>query len=315
MRRQEDIEDLFDPVQTYPNPDAAERLACLVGLDEHKERLHKMLTLLVVPSVLQDWAAKFHSSASTVINTVLAKPPLVILTGDVGCGKTALAESISDSIAREQEIDVTLFPMSLTARGKGAVGEMTQLLSKAFEHAHSTAKKIDRDKKGRTRGAIVLLIDEADALAQSREAAQMHHEDRAGVNALIRGIDRLANSRLPAAVIMCTNRLEALDPAVQRRAADILEFHRPDDKQREAVLRKPLSELGIKAPDIEKIVRATGAQEEDGNLNSVGFTFSDLIQRLLPTIVLDAFPSSPVEASKALKVAQEMRPTRPFGSL
>ena len=57
----------------------------------------------------------------------------------------------------------------------------------------------------------------------------MHHEDRAGVNAFIRGVDRLSNGQLPAAVIMCTNRLGALDPAVKRRAADILTFARPTD--------------------------------------------------------------------------------------
>jgi hypothetical protein len=33
-------------------------------------------------------------------------------------------------------------------------------------------------------------------------------------------VDRIANAALPAAVIMCTNRLDALDPAVKRRAAD-----------------------------------------------------------------------------------------------
>ena len=64
----------------------------------------------------------------------------------------------------------------------------------------------------------------------------MHHEDRAGVNAFIRGIDRIANAKLPAAVIMCTNRLSALDPAVRRRAADVLSFARPNDEQRRVVL-------------------------------------------------------------------------------
>ena len=39
----------------------------------------------------------------------------------------------------------------------------------------------------------------------------MHHEDKAGVNAFIRGIDRIANAKLPAAVLMCTNRISALD--------------------------------------------------------------------------------------------------------
>jgi AAA+ superfamily predicted ATPase len=60
----------------------------------------------------------------------------------------------------------------------------------------------------------------------------MHHEDRAGVNAFIRGIDRIANEKLPAAVIMCTNRLSALHPAVRRRAAEVLSLSRPAEEQR-----------------------------------------------------------------------------------
>lgn len=51
---------------------------------------------------------------------------------------------------------------------------------------------------------------------------QMLCEDRAGVNAFIQDVDRIGNSRLPAAVIMCTNRRGSLDPAVRRREADIL---------------------------------------------------------------------------------------------
>ena len=83
------------------------------------------------------------------------------------------------------------------------------MLSAAFDHVQEEAHK-RKDTSGTSRGAVILLVDEADAIAQSREAAQMHHEDRAGVNAFIRGIDRLANSKLPAAVIMCTNRIGAL---------------------------------------------------------------------------------------------------------
>src|SRR5258705_6280940 len=113
---------------------------------------------------------------------------------------------------------------------------MTQLLSAAFDHTLAEAAKL-KSASGKVRGAVILLIDEADALAQSREAAQMHHEDRAGVNALIRGVNRLANGSLPAAAIMCTNRLGALDPAVRRRAAEILEFTRPDDARRKALLK------------------------------------------------------------------------------
>lgn len=307
-----ETEVLFEPVRTYPDSDAAERLASLVGLDDHKERLCKMLTLLVVPDALRDWVDKFHSGASMLASTVLGRTPLVVLVGDVGCGKTALAESICDPVARKHGVHITLFPMSLSARGKGAVGEMTRLLSAAFHRMHAEASKLASSEGGSVRGAVVLFVDEADALAQSRDAAQMHHEDRAGVNALIRGVDRLANPRLPVAVIMCTNRPEALDPAVRRRATDVLEFHRPDETQRHAVLAGPLSELGLSKADIGEIVSATGPVEGGGTLDSVGFTFSDLTQRLLPAIVLNAFPSRAVEAHAALEIARSMRPTRPF---
>ncbi len=91
-----------------------------------------------------------------------------------------------------------------------------------------------------------MLIDEGDALTQSREATQMHHEDRAGVNAFIRGVDRLAEQHLPVVVILCTNRLSSIDPAVQRRAADIFRFVRPNGSaQRRAVLETHLTEAGL----------------------------------------------------------------------
>ena len=134
---------------------------------------------------------------------------------------------------------------------------MTQLLSMAFEYTLDEAAKL-KSKTGRARGAVILLVDEADALAQSREAAQMHHEDRAGVNAFIRGIDLITNARLPAAVIMCTNRLNALDPAVRRRAADVLSFSRPNDEQRAFVLSTNLEPVGLAEDHINALVAATG---------------------------------------------------------
>ena len=307
-----ETESLFEPALIYPDPDAQERFAGLVGLEDHKERLSKILTLLVMPSALRQWAERYHKGASSLLHDILlSRPPLVVLGGDVGCGKTALAESIADPVSREHGIQITLFPMSLSARGQGRVGEMTRLLSAAFEHTYSEAKKLACHDGGGSRGAVILLIDEADALAQSREAAQMHHEDRAGVNALIRGVDRLAKARLPVAVIMCTNRMDALDPAILRRATDTLAFHRPDRNQRNAVLAGPLEQLGLCQPHIEAIVDATGPRPlETGR--AVGYSFSDLTQRLLPAIVLNAFPSRPVGHRAALEIARTMRPTRPF---
>lgn len=301
------LDDLFEYRVNYPDFEPQGRLAKLVGLEDQKARLTKILGLLVNSAGLTDWAKKFHPGSEDLLETVLRRPPLVLLAGDVGSGKTELAETIGDAVARQEKINITLFPLSLSTRGQGRVGEMTQLISAAFDYTIEEAKKL-KSSDGRARGAVILLIDEADALAQSRENSQMHHEDRAGVNTFIRGIDRIANAQLPAAVIMCTNRLSALDPAVKRRAAEVLSFGRPNDAQRRSVLTRRLARLGI--PDIafDELVRVTGPRE--GNIP--GFTFSDLTQRLIPSIVLDAYPSQAINAGRAVRVAMEMKPTPAF---
>lgn len=306
MNSKPSLDELFDQRRVYPDIDARIRLDRLIGVDDQKARLSKILGLLVHPAGLETWAKRHHPGAETVLDTVLRRPPLVILSGDVGSGKTELSETIGDAVARQEKIDITLFPLSLATRGKGQVGEMTQLLTTAFDYTLAEATKLHA--RGKSTGGVILLVDEADALTQSRESSQMHHEDRAGVNAFIRGIDRLAQAKVPAAVIMCTNRLNALDPAVRRRAADILTFSRPDAPQRRYVLDNQLKALGFSSALIEGLVDATGARAGQ----SLGFTYSDLTQRLIPSIVLDAYPDRAVEGRRALEIAHSMKPTPAF---
>ncbi|MEO8481530.1 MAG: AAA family ATPase [Acidobacteriota bacterium] len=308
MTSKPQIDELFERRATYPDVDAQSRLARLVGIDEQKARLAKSLALLVNPAGLEDWARRHHHEGRALLESVLRRPPLVVLAGDVGSGKTELAETIGDSVARQERIEITLLPLSLSTRGQGRVGEMTQLLSAAFDHTVAEATKL-RSTSGRARGALILLVDEADALAQSRESAQMHHEDRAGVNAFIRGIDRIANAKVPAAVIMCTNRLPALDPAVRRRAADVLTFGRPTDEQRRTLLSDALGAVGVRRQELESLVAATGPRRGGPEH---GFTFSDLTQRLLPAIVLDAYPTGPISGTRAVEIARAMVATPPF---
>ncbi|RQR34806.1 AAA family ATPase [Burkholderia sp. Bp9142] len=304
------VSQLFERTTSLPDPDAAERLAQLVGLDEKIVRMKNMLSVLIHPAGLSRWLAAHHPSAARLAECIHRRPPLIILSGDVGSGKTELAETIGDAVARQEDIDITVLPLSLASRGQGRVGEMTQLVSAAFEHALAEATKC-KAQSGNARGAVILLIDEADALAQSRETDQMHHEDRAGVNAFIRGIDRLANAKVPAAVIMCTNRLAAMDPAVKRRAAEIFVFERPDDVGRLAVLSRCLDGVGLSAKALSKVVELTGPQGE----REYGFTYSDLVQRLVPAIVLDAYPSGPIREARALDIARSIAPTPPFREL
>ena len=134
------LDELFERRLTYPDFEPQERLARLVGLDEQKSRLAKILGLLVNPQGLERWADRFHKGdAKLLLDAVLRRPPLVVLAGDVGSGKTELAETIGDMVAQQEGIEITLYPLSLATRGQGRVGEMTQLLSAAFEHTVQAA--------------------------------------------------------------------------------------------------------------------------------------------------------------------------------
>lgn len=299
--------DLFEDIVHFPCPRSATDFDRLVGLDDYKKRLVKETLLLVDPGLLSEWNKKYHRGELVALDYFRSRPPLFLLAGDVGTGKTALARSFGNEVAEQARVQIHLYALSLNARGSGAVGEMTRLISGAFRQV--------RDAVAKTRGSsdkaglgIILLIDEADALAQSREAAQMHHEDRAGVNALIRGVDDIASERLPIAIIMCTNRLNAIDPAVRRRAAAIFEFRRPNCAQRLHVLRDALYGSGIAEHELQNLADATGKMLE----RQYGFTYSDLTQRLVPAIVLDAFPERPINADRAIEIARSIKPTPPF---
>jgi len=299
--------ELFDQTIEFPDPDMQDRYQALVGLDEIQTRLRKMLGILVNSDGISSWVKKNHPKATKAVDLVQRRPPLIILAGDVGSGKSELAYTIGDAVAKQEKIDVTLYPLSLSTRGQGMVGQMTQLVSAAFDYTLVAAKKL-KSESGKSKGAIILLVDEADALAQSRENNQMHHEDKAGVNAFIRGVDALGNGKYPAAVIMCTNRPNALDPAIRRRAAEIFIFNRPNDLQREAVLKPALEELGVSNKALEEVVKLTGATEDRG----YGFTYSDLMQRLLPSIILEAYPDKKVDDKMVIEVTKSIVPTSPF---
>lgn len=304
----EGIEGLFGRTEEFPNPVAQARLAALVGLDETRDRLVADAVVLMDPTFISNWSAKVHGNVIPAVDAVLDRTPLFIFAGDVGVGKTELAEVLGQAISREADADVTLYPLSLTARGRGAVGEMTTLLTRAFERIGKDYARARRPD-GKASAMAVLLVDEADALAQSRELAQMHHEDRAGVNALLRGIDGMRTDRLPVLTILCTNRLDAIDPAVRRRAAAVETFERPDHVQRAALLTRLLAGTKLQPDDIDELAAATGSSAG----RNYGYTYSDLRQRLVPEVALSAYRRGvAIDKAIALEVAARTLPTRPF---
>jgi AAA+ superfamily predicted ATPase len=298
-------DDLFQPVIELPEPVRAGRYRRLVGLAEIKDRLRKEAILLVDPDRLQRWAEKFHGDQTLVATLFADRAPLFVFAGDVGCGKSALAESFGCDLAEALDLPVYLYRLKLATRGSGLVGEMTALIGSAFQHLHIQGTQA-RTNKG-VNAVLILVVDEADALVQSREAQQMHHEDRAGVDAFLAGVDSLAGANSPVLVVLCTNRIGALDPAVLRRAAASFTFGRPNDAQRHTVLDRALRGVRLKSETLPQLVALTGA-----TATRPGFTYSDLSQRLIPAAVMQAFPDDALTDDILLNVARRLQPSPVF---
>jgi AAA+ superfamily predicted ATPase len=299
-------DELFHPVIELPEPVRQARYDRLVGLDSHKRRLRKEAILLTEPRRLHAWAGRHHPGTDLAALALFAdRAPLFVFAGDVGSGKSALAESFGCDLAEHLNMPVYLYRLKLATRGSGLVGEMTSLIGDAFSHLHEQGRSAS-SASGVT-ATFVLVVDEADAIVQSRQAEQMHHEDRAGVDAFLAGADSLAGAHLPVLVVLCTNRLGALDPALMRRAAATFAFGRPDDQQRRAVLSQALSGMSISSAGLDKLSAITGPQA-----GRPGYSYSDLTQRLIPAAVLNAFPDRPVHEDDLIALAAEMDPSPAF---
>ena len=296
-----EVMDVFEAIMEYPDKKAKEEYDNLIGLDSIKERLTKEASLLLSTENLERWSKKYHKKKVISACAIFEKRlPLIVFGGDIGTGKTALAESFGDPMAKLLGSKIFLLRISVQTRGTGLVGEMTQLISKAFREAKKVADE--------TQSPVILLIDEADTLAQSREAIHMHHEDKAGVNALIQGIDHSKNIEQPILVVFCTNRLSAIDPAIIRRAAIIHEFTRPNKEQLEKLFKRSFGDIDLSREQLTQLVSLAGPTEN----REYGFSYSDILNKVVPEAIMKAYPEKPLTFEPILDAVQKTRPTPPF---
>ena len=109
-------QEVFEAGQEFPDPDSQRRLAALVGLDSHRERLSKALRLILDPEAILEWSKRHHKRRLGAIDHFSHRPPLFLLAGDVGTGKTALAETIGDDVARAEIRDLCAWrPVAMDA--------------------------------------------------------------------------------------------------------------------------------------------------------------------------------------------------------
>jgi SpoVK/Ycf46/Vps4 family AAA+-type ATPase len=246
--------------EKHPNEAALSRYDSLIGIDAQKADLLDCLLRILDPERVPQWLKKHHHGSLPLAARLDMRPQLVLLTGEVGCGKTALATTIGSVVAKTLDRRVVSMETPSDIRGGGLVGQLSERVTAAFSEARVKAGK----------GPGILVIDEGDDLGTSRAQMQAHHEDRAGLNVLIKEIDRLARDGAPIAVVLVTNRLQALDPALVRRA-HIIRFARPDAEARRALFERLLAGVEHDAAAVAALVRASE--------RTPPFSYSDIVDR------------------------------------
>jgi SpoVK/Ycf46/Vps4 family AAA+-type ATPase len=266
---------IFDKQTPLPDGSLTEQEKHLLGFEARYQRVRGQLHLLMHLDDLEGWGRRHYGKAVKITKFVGEQYPLVVFHGDVGTGKTVTAESVANRLVLDDENadDSLLYKLSTRVRGSGKVGEMGTLINQAFKEVVAGA--------GKSRRAF-LIIDEGDSLAAKRSQEYSHHEDKVAVNTLIQNIDDLRQYRGRIVVILCTNRLSVLDPAILRRAAIKEAFNRPNGDERLELFRNDLSDLGLTDDDLLKLVAATGV---------VMYTYSDIRQMLYPAAVAKALPN------------------------
>ena len=101
-------------VDEFPNADAARRLAALVGLDDPSTSLLRTLWPSSIRRRLNEWSIRVHGQAVPAVQTAHRAHTAFVFAGDVGVGKTELAEVLGQAIATRAKVEVTLYPLSLT---------------------------------------------------------------------------------------------------------------------------------------------------------------------------------------------------------
>lgn len=295
---------LSSPI-VFPNDIAGERLERLVGLDEYVSSLARDLPLIYDPGLGEDWSTQHYGKAIPGLALLRDAVPLIIFEGDVGTGKTELAETIGHRIATDGGYGVHLVKMSTRVRGTGYVGEMGTLLADSFRHVVNLWRKLSEP--------ILFVIDEADSLLTSRESAQHHHEDKSGVNTILQHLDGLRADDAQVAVIAITNRIGVLDPAVVRRATSVLTFRRPTREQRADLFSRLFHGTGLGEPDLQRLVEASAERPLGSMREPVAFTYSDLTLRFaVPALRSAIHAGEPLSVDTLVAMLQDLEPTRPL---
>ncbi len=173
----------------------------------HEVRPQRLLADLVLPDVVLSACGELvgeQRRADLLRSHALEPRSRVLLAGDPGNGKTALAEALAGELA------VPLLVVRYESVIGSYLGETATRLARLFDHV-------------RTR-RCVLFFDEFDAIGKERGDAHETGEIKRVVSSLLLNVDALPSY---VVVVAATNHSELLDRAVWRRFQLRLDLPRP----------------------------------------------------------------------------------------
>lgn len=159
----------------------------------------------------------------------------LLFWGPPGCGKTFTAHYVA------HELGLPIGTIRLNAVISSFLGDTASHIQRVFDLAGSSP--------------MVLLLDEADAIAKERDDPNDIGELKRVVNSLLQAMDSFTSSE--SIIIAASNHQYLLDPAVWRRFDEIIHFGEPGTADRERYLRMLLNGIEFQGslPNLAKTLR------------------------------------------------------------
>lgn len=178
-----------------------------------------------VNQVISRFIKERELSAKLIANGI--KPPnSLLLFGPPGVGKTLLSKYVA------HKLSLPLITLDLSSAISSYLGKTGQNLKKVLEYGKDNP--------------AVLLLDEFDAIAKTRDDPTDLGELKRIVNVLLKELEEWPSHSV---IIGATNYSEFLDKAIWRRFDLKLEIHLPDEQQRlelwKAHLNKDILDINI----------------------------------------------------------------------
>lgn len=185
-------------------------LVSFVQTPEQRQMVHKRETSHSLDLVVSE-----HRAVNRLAEAGLMPRRKLLFWGPPGCGKTATSQWLA------QQLGLPCGVVRLASLITSFVGETGSNIQKVLQIANQTP--------------MVLLIDEADAIAKSRDDENDVGELRRVVNTLLQGLDSFTANH--SIVILASNHTHLFDSALWRRFDDVIEFPLPSEKERLELLR------------------------------------------------------------------------------